>query len=203
MKIALFIQDSILNCPALSQLPGASFCGECCITSRVIICELAHCTTIERLFIVSFSGRNSQPGETTAEFSLKRHTCMTHTHALQAARQSEPVYSSCFTCGRGFLTKAALKYITPKGFSCVCVRIGAHTQNGKGSVCSEGLYLSVSLPEWYHIPQPCPPPSAVRDNNAVETLCLRGEGFKSITLRLGVLPGGRDKSEVRLEVFFF
>lgn len=68
---------------------------------------------------------------------------------------------------------------------------------------SKELYLRASLPEWYHIPQPCLPPSAVQDNNAVETLCLWGEGFKSIILRLGILPGGRDKSEVRLEVFFF
>lgn len=63
--------------------------------------------------------------------------------------------------------------------------------------------LRVSLLEWYHIPQPCLPPSAVQDNNVVETLCLWGEGFKSIILRLGILPGGRDRSEVLLEVFFF
>lgn len=83
--IALFIQDRILNCPTLSQFPGASLCEECCITSTVIIWELAHCTTIERLFIVSFSVCYSQPGETTAEFSLNQHTRMwhmTHTHAL-------------------------------------------------------------------------------------------------------------------------
>jgi len=63
--------------------------------------------------------------------------------------------------------------------------------------------LSVSPLELYHIPQPCLPPSAVQDNDVVETVCLWGEGFKSIILRLGVLPGGRDRSEVLLEVCFF
>lgn len=63
--------------------------------------------------------------------------------------------------------------------------------------------LRASLLEWYHIAQPCLLPSAVQDNNVVQTLCLWGEGFKSIILRLGSLPGGRDRSEVRLEVFFF
>lgn len=61
----------------------------------------------------------------------------------------------------------------------------------------------LSLLERYHIAQPGLPPSAGQDNHVVETLCLWGEGFKSIVPGLGVLPGGRDRSEVRREVFFF
>lgn len=133
---------------------------------------------------------------------------MTRTHALQAAWQSELiVYSLC--CGRVLLTKTTTKYLTPKDFSragtCARVRVREDTCTRREGEALGSLRscLRVSLLEWYHIPQPCLPHSAVQDNNVVETLCLWGEGFKSIILRLGILPGGRDRSEVLLRFSFF
>lgn len=86
---------------------------------------------------------------------------------------------------------------------CVYVQMGKGTCTQWKALGALKSCLRASPLEWYHIAQPCLLPSAVQDNNVVQTLCLWGEGFKSIILRLGSLPGGRDRSEVRLEVFFF
>lgn len=213
MMIALFIQDRIPNCHASSQFPVASLCKECCIPCRMIIWELAHCTTIARLFIVSFLAVILSFVELLLNFyQTSTLACAHDTYSCTLGCLA--IWTHCifimFSLWQSPLNqdnseiRYTRRFVLP-GYVCVyvhmCKDICTHIEwKALGTL---KLCLRVPLLELYHIPQPCIPPSAMQDNNVVETLCLWGEGFKSIILRLGILPGGRDRSEVLLEVFFF